>query len=302
MAKEHTIRNKEHDSKPPQMEGHPNFWIVEMFILLHRATLQNIRDKTKVYSKVMQVLFTSFFGGFVFLQLGKDYDQQSIQSRMGILFFSMTSSFMPFLMNILTMFPMERRVFVKEYSSGAYGSLSYFISKIATEFPLNAILPMMATIIIYFMVDLKMEADAFFVHYTAALLNSLCANSLGLLISTAFNNVQLSLVLAPLIFLPMMILGGLFANNSVVPAFIRWLKYFSIIKYAYEIVVVTEFESQTFECDQGQAICITTGEQALESFGMGDVDIGTNFGALCAYLVGMTVLAYLFLAFTLRNA
>eukprot|EP01101_Sappina_pedata_P003338 TRINITY_DN1357_c0_g1_i3.p1 TRINITY_DN1357_c0_g1~~TRINITY_DN1357_c0_g1_i3.p1 ORF type:complete len:702 (-),score=226.60 TRINITY_DN1357_c0_g1_i3:37-2013(-) len=299
MAKEHTIRNKEHDTKPPQMDGNPNFWIVETLILLHRAALQTGRDKMKIYSKLMQVLFMGFFGGFIFLQL--DNDQASIQSRQGVLFFCCTSCFMPYLMNVLTLFPMEKMVFFKEYSSGAYGSLSYYVAKNISELPFNIAFPMIFSIIIYFMVGLKTEADAFFIFYTCVMLVALNANSLGLLISTAISNLNLSLIMAPLIFLPMMIFGGLFANLDTVPSFISWMQYLSIIKYAYEIVATNEFEGETFVCDAGDAICIQTGEQALARVAMDDIDIGLNFGILCSFLVCTTVAAYIFLAFSLRN-
>eukprot|EP01101_Sappina_pedata_P007681 TRINITY_DN4104_c0_g1_i1.p1 TRINITY_DN4104_c0_g1~~TRINITY_DN4104_c0_g1_i1.p1 ORF type:complete len:651 (-),score=161.15 TRINITY_DN4104_c0_g1_i1:9-1961(-) len=299
MATEHTIRNKEHTQKPPQMEGHPNFWIVEVLILLHRAALQNVRDKMKIIPKLMQILFTSIFAGFVFLQL--DSDQEAIQSRMGVLFFGVTSCFMPFLMNILTTYPMERMVFNKEYSSGAYGTLSYFIAKLIADFPLNVTLPMIFSIIFYFMVGLRTEADCFFIFYTAIMIVGLNGNSLGLMLSIALKDVHLSLLFSSMVLLPMMILGGLFANNDAIPDFINWLKYLSIIKYGYEIVATNEFEGVVYDCPPDGTICIATGEQALERSGLGGIDIGENFGILCAFLAGTTIAGYLFLLISVRN-
>eukprot|EP01101_Sappina_pedata_P009749 TRINITY_DN578_c0_g2_i1.p1 TRINITY_DN578_c0_g2~~TRINITY_DN578_c0_g2_i1.p1 ORF type:complete len:617 (-),score=196.94 TRINITY_DN578_c0_g2_i1:156-2006(-) len=189
MPKVFTTLTKEHTTNPPQMQGNKNFWPVETFILLHRAMLQTARDKENIISKVMQMLFQSFLAGFVFLQLGND--QTSIQDRQGLLFYCIMSSFMPFLMNIITMFPKERRVFFKEYSNGAYGSLSYYISKIVSEFPFNIVYPMIFAIPIYFMADLNMGADHFFIFYAVCLLVALNANALGLMISTGQDSLEL---------------------------------------------------------------------------------------------------------------
>mmetsp|Transcript_21771 Transcript_21771/g.33626 ORF Transcript_21771/g.33626 Transcript_21771/m.33626 type:complete len:99 (+) Transcript_21771:277-573(+) len=52
--------------------------------------------------------------------------------------------------------------------------------------------------------------------------------------------------MAPLMIMPMILFGGLFANNSSVGEWISWIQYISPIKYAAESMVHNEFQPDPF--------------------------------------------------------
>jgi len=207
--------------------------------------------------------------------------------------------------------------FFKEYSSGAYGALSYFIAKILAELPFNLFMPLLYSIIVYFMVGLRTDDDGyhFFIFYVALLLVSQNSIALGLMISTGISNINLALVIAPLCFLPMMLFGGFFANLSSIPDFLNWLQYLSILKYAFEILVVNEFDGLTFTCriasvhqsghghHNSQPIspqrCLSKGSDVISLLSMENVSIDENIGILIAFFCGMQILAFLFLKLVL---
>jgi len=217
---------------------------------------------------------------------------------------------MPFLMSVLTLFPPEKRVFFKEYASGAYGALSYYLAKVTTELPFNVIIPLMFSVVVYFMVGLRIDgASYFFIFYACLLVLSQNAQGLGLLISTAISNIGLALILAPLVFIPMMLFGGFFANTTTIPSFFAWLQWVSLFRYGFEILVVNEFQDQAFTCTGGTSQsggnstsgCFTNGNQVISLLGLDSSQIGRDFGILISTAIALQIASFLFLKYVTRN-
>lgn len=47
--------------------------------------------------------------------------------------------------------------------------------------------------------------------------------------------------------MPMMLFGGLFANNESIPIWLRWFQYISPIKYCAEALLWNEFRNDPYE-------------------------------------------------------
>jgi len=126
------------------------------------------------------------------------------------------------------------------------------------------------------------------------------------MISTGVSNVNLALVLAPLTFLPMMLVGGFFANEDSLPDYISWFQYLSILKYAYEIMIINEFDGLEFTCDsspQGNSTtrCIHKGEDVIKLLSMEDSNIAENLAILVAFFLAMNIVAFTFLKFVVHR-
>ena len=80
---------------------------------------------------------------------------------------------------------------------------------------------------------------------------------------------EITMVLAPTILIPLMLLGGLFVNNSTIPASLQWMKYLSWFMYGNEALLINQWEGvdnikYTCPSPSGQVNCTVTGEYVLE--------------------------------------
>ena len=120
---------------------------------------------------------------------------------------------------------------------------------------------------------------------------------MGLLLSCAIPDVQVSMIVAPMVILMLMILGGFYVNFSSMPPFIRWLSWGSQARYGFTAMVINEFEGREFACAPGKHVrygegCPLTGEAVIEALEMDTLTIGQCFTALILMQVLLRVGAY----------
>jgi len=79
-------------------------------------------------------------------------------------------------------------------------------------------------------------------------LNTLMGGSVGLLISASIINVKQALTISVILLLGSVLLGGFFVSGSSIPVWIAWARWLSMLKYAYEALLINEFQlsGQTF--------------------------------------------------------
>jgi ABC-type multidrug transport system permease subunit len=164
--------------------------------------------------------------------------------------------------------------------------------------------PILNAIFVYWMAGLRAGAAPFFTFLTGFSLNVLVAQSLGLALSVAIRDVRLSLVLAPLITLMCLILGGYYINLARLPAWLHWLPYASFARYAYAGLILNEFANRTFPCAEpgaplygaaGGGVCPVAGESVIASLSMTGESLGVNYAVLLGFQGGLRLMAYLLL-------
>ena len=129
-----------------------------------------------------QTLFFALLIGVIFFGLGDDY--AGIQDRQGLLFMAILNQMLGGLMNVVMLFPLERRIFEREHAAGFYKvwlllppspphlhhphllhlpSLykvwPYFLSRVLFETPLNCFFPLLYSAIIYFLAGLQVTGS-----------------------------------------------------------------------------------------------------------------------------------------------
>jgi hypothetical protein len=53
--------------------------------------------------------------------------------------------------------------------------------------------------------------------------------------------------------MPVMLFGGEFANSATLQAWISWLQYASPIRYAFEAIIINEFDPRTYDAAKGES-------------------------------------------------
>ena len=75
------------------------------------------------------------------------------------------------------------------------------------------------------------------------------ASSVGYFLSSLFENETTATGLSPVVIMPMMLFGGLLANNVAMPAWLSWFQYVSPIKYGAEALLYNEFRNDEVNRD-----------------------------------------------------
>lgn len=96
---------------------------------------------------------------------------------------------------------------------------------------------------------LQPTAERFFTFYAMVTLITQVAAGLGIMIGCAVPTPELAVTLAPVTFIPFMMVGGLFANKDRLDWFV-WLEAVSPVAYAYESLCINEFDGLQFEYNQ----------------------------------------------------
>jgi len=121
----------------------------------------------------------------------------------------------------------------------------YFMAKTLADAPILFFTPFLQVIICYWGINLYRSWDTILYFYLGLVNITFCASSLGYLLSSMFEDETAASGLAPVFVMPMMLFGGLFANNARIPKWLNWLQYTSIIKYGSELLVSNELAYDT---------------------------------------------------------
>lgn len=103
---------------------------------------------------------------------------------------------------------------MKEYETGLYGIVIYFISKLMIEIPISALLPVTLVSSIYFTCNLNPGLD----HYLNTIIITVMLSILSFMVAVFFSSLvkspRLVLEMQTLVGMPMIIFTGLLANSS----------------------------------------------------------------------------------------
>eukprot|EP00050_Salpingoeca_kvevrii_P011111 m.12819 g.12819 ORF g.12819 m.12819 type:complete len:185 (+) comp3261_c0_seq2:1468-2022(+) len=156
-----------------------------------------------------------------------------------------------------------------------------------------------AALIVYWLVDLNSDFGRF-LRFTLALIGvNLTATSFGMCISAMTPNIEVAGLIAPITLILMMLFGGFYINVESIPDWLIWLESISFIKYAYQALLVNEFDGGTYSCEEAFN-CLDTGDKVLDSLSMDDVHYWEEFGKLMALAVGFRIIGYFALRYFSR--
>ena len=120
----------------------------------------------------------------IYGQLG--HNEQSIQSRNGVIFLSTLIPFFQLASGVSLIFPEERNVVMREQSWGMYHIFAYYLAKILSLFPVVFIFMSIFVITIYFAIKLNTnDASHFFIFYSFGVLFTYCWIGVGMFVGVA---------------------------------------------------------------------------------------------------------------------
>jgi ABC-type multidrug transport system ATPase subunit/ABC-type multidrug transport system permease subunit len=207
----------------------------QIMILLSRA-LKTRKADTMDKLDFLQTLVIAIFSGMFWFRSTTMIDIQ------GFLFFELMFVSFRALFTALVTFPSEYKISTKERRSGMYNLSAFYISRTASDIPIDLAMPTIMIFITYFMVGLKATAAAFFANWFTGLLVVLVAQSHGLLIGSAITTPKTAQTTTTIVVLLMMLSGGFYVTQ--IPVWIAWFKYCSFVYYGYNMFNIIQFGNQ----------------------------------------------------------
>ncbi|KAL5006506.1 hypothetical protein ScPMuIL_015312 [Solemya velum] len=291
-------------------------WGRQLTTLTWRTYLQIIRDPSYMRFRCIQIHVVSILFGLIYFQ--QKYNQEGIMNINGCMFLLILIISFNSVLTILDVFPSELQIFLREFGLDLYRVETYFLSKTISDLPYCILIPFTVTTIIYWMAGFRQDAESYLIAAGVAILVANAAVSLGYMISSLARNTGLALSMSAPVMMPLVLFGGPFLNNGTIRVYFVWLEYLSWYRYAYELLVINQWEGITsLECDipvpiANQSLltvsgsfgsrCFKDGDEIIQYFHYDKAQIRRNIGLLFTLIVGFRILALLFLWIRTRRS
>jgi ABC-type multidrug transport system permease subunit len=211
----------------------------QLLALTQREASSVWRDKRALIASVMMPLILSIIFAFVFFQVGdtsqSNYDSQSHFGAIAqVAIRGMFAAALPLLLR----FPLDRGIFLREYSTCTYGSAAYFLSKSMVELPQS----LLNSVITWGGCHVIMGLHGNFINYVLIFwIMNIAASSLALLVGCIAANSEVAFQTFPPLFVPQLLFAGFFIKIDNVPVFLRWVQYICALKYGMNLFLLNEF-------------------------------------------------------------
>mmetsp|Transcript_16455 Transcript_16455/g.53747 ORF Transcript_16455/g.53747 Transcript_16455/m.53747 type:complete len:639 (-) Transcript_16455:2057-3973(-) len=265
-------------------------------LLLQRAWREVMRDKATLFVKTMSSVSSAIIFGAIFFKLG--VDQPAIQSRAGLLQVVAVNCAMTSVTKTLSTFAKERVIVRRERSRGEYSLGPYFASKLIAELPIGAVFPAAFGALVYPFCGLWLPQrglNSNLVKFGKFLgmvtLESFTASACGLAVSSAMPTAESARALGPILMVVQIVNGGAYIAESTMPWAMRWLPKVSLIKVAYEALVVNDLRGLVLE-GATYAGSASTGDQVLRRLSFADSTVVAGYvnqAKLCGFYYALTM-------------
>ena len=205
------------------------------------------RDTTALIARFGITIFLNLIYGLIFFRAGAGNNaiNSEFQAHYGAISLVTISSMFGASQPVLLSFPFERPLFLREYSTGTYSGIAYFLSKTSLELPLTFVTTLIQFILCYFLIDMQ-GSFGIIVGANFGLAAASC--SVAVFLGCVVNDVKDATELATLLFVPQLLFSGFFINTELIPQFLRWAQYLCSLKYALDLVLATEFNPSVRSC------------------------------------------------------
>lgn len=151
----------------------------------------------------------------------------------------------------LLTFPQERPVFLREYSTNHYSVVSYFMSRLTVEILVTALQVFVLVLIGFLTIGFQSNFLMFYINVFAL---AMVSTALTVMLGCTVEDPKLAQQMLSIVFVPQLLFAGFYVSPSLIPAWLRWLRYIFGLAYAMRIGVLEEFrdcpgETATMACN-----------------------------------------------------
>jgi len=145
--------------------------------------------------------------------------------------------FLNFLPTVIV-FQSEKPVFVRERAGNMYDIWVYATTKMIAEIPIMLFVPLMLLIFVYPAIGFQDSFKEFMSFYLILALMVQAATAMGYFLSSVFNSETAAVAFAPIMNLPLSLLGGYMINLKSIKGdypqvILEWLQWISPVRYCF---------------------------------------------------------------------
>ena len=282
---------------------HASFF-TQLRLLILRSMKQQRGERVTIASFIVTLLYILFTICF-WWRLPNDTSR--IYERKSLFFFILISQGNSAVTANFATAARERYLIKRERSKKMYSVLPFFLAKTISEMTNTAIYPMIYVAVIYWSSNLRASFAHFVTYLLSFYLSLVTVQSLGVLLSVLISNLRIALLVAPVINIFLMILGGFYSPYDNIPIVIRWCSWLSAARYGYTALVINEFMGVDIPCATADNpylklgevtdICPLPGDVVVTDIGVSGVwtNVWVNIGMLCLMQFLLRFLAYCYL-------
>jgi len=269
-----------------------SFW-TQLKLLVIRAQRQGRGERITRVALLLTICWTVFTGlAWGYLPDNTDY----VFNRASLLYFILIAQSNSVVTTSMLTFGGERRLVSRERAKKMYGVLPYFVAKTLADMLNSVAMPMIYGIAVYWICNLRPTAEHFFTFVLIYYLSVSAAQSFGLFLSIAIPNFSVALMLAPLLTICLIILGGFYIPFDKMGPALAWASWISPARYGFTAFIANEFDGRQIPCASNNTSeeCPIPGSSVISSFGISGAwsNLWLNVGMLLAIQVFLRVVTY----------
>ncbi|KAF7350492.1 hypothetical protein MVEN_01354800 [Mycena venus] len=250
----------------------------------------------------LTTFYTTVFGNFimtliissVFYNL-KD-STSSFYSRGALLFYAVLTNAFASALEIFTLYA-QRPIVEKHTAYALYHPFAEAVSSMICDLPAKMITATVVNITFYFMTNLRREPAAFFIFYLFSITCTFVMSMVFRTIASASRTLIQALTPTAVFILALIMYTGFTVPVRNMVVWFRWINYINPVGYAFEALMVNEFDGRVFPCgafipagpayanvSAANKICSTTGAKAGLDFVLGSDYLETSFSYVHSHL------------------
>ena len=287
---------------------HHSGFIRQVRVLTARTFKITRRDPLGVAGSLIEAITMAIITGLIFLRL--DESLSGIRSREGALYTAAALQGYLILLFETYRLTLDIELFDRERGEGVHGVLSWIVSRrLARLFMEDIPVPLIFSIIFYFMVGFRPISSQFFTFFAITLLSQYIAVSFAMVCVAVSRDFGTASLIANLGYTIQSVCCGYFVQTDQIMVWLRWLRYTAYVFYGFGALCANEFIGyssgalgQIYSCPapggaENPACKEYTGAYVMESLGFPRNWIWKPIIILAAFVVAFSLGAALILKY-----
>ncbi|KAL8690046.1 MAG: hypothetical protein Q9218_004415, partial [Villophora microphyllina] len=222
----------------------PSYFSRQIWVLTARTFKITYRDPMGMAGSLVEAFSMAIITGWIFLNL--DGSLAGIRSRQGALYTATALQGYLILLFETYRLTIDIELFDREYIEGVVTVPTFLISRrLARVFVEDLPVPLVYSVIFYFMVGFDARASQFFVFFAVNLLLHYIAVTLAMLCVSVSRDFATASLIANLAYTLQSLGCGYFVQSNQIPVWMRWLKWTAYVFYGFGAMAANEFVGHT---------------------------------------------------------
>lgn len=272
-------------------------------------------DKPTLIIKQLATLVQALVVGSLFYN--SSTDSSGLFSKSGALFLSLLYQALFALSEVTDSFA-GRPVLAKHKAFAFFHPAAFCIAQVAADLPVLFFQVSQFSLVLYFMVSLKMSASAYFIYWITVFAIAMCMNAVMRAIGAVFSTFDGATKLSGFWFSALIVYTGYFIPKTQMHPWFVWIYWVNPLAYGFEILMSNEFHGQIISCVNNnlipngpgytdsafqscagvpgaiQGATTVTGDQYLQAYSYSRSHLWRNFGIIWvwwAFFLVLTIVA-----------